>query len=202
MMRSFRLYKTLLIASLCLVLLLAADAQECSNPEVCVSTDGKIGDQSSSKVAEDPKCPSRGQIIRCAGTHLDLDKNGKLERAELQQAIDQLPWYVALAFNVSSPGPRAPPLSIQAVSPLLKYISSLAELTGGIMPSCFISLHRLARGVLNILGSVDSIMKKCDVDGDDAIGMDYDMSHNGDTCLATCFKRRAFKRAFFSECEL
>jgi hypothetical protein len=45
-------------------------------------------------------------------------------------------------------------------------------------------------------------MKKCDVDGDDAIGMDYDMSHNGDTCLATCFKRRAFKRAFFSECEL
>jgi hypothetical protein len=105
MMRSFWLYKTLLIASLCLVLLLAADAQECSNPEVCVSTDGKIDDQSSSKVVvEDPKCPSRGQIIRCAGTHLDLDKNGKLERAELQQAIDQLPWYVVLAFNASSLG--------------------------------------------------------------------------------------------------
>jgi hypothetical protein len=62
--------------------------------------------------------------------------------------------------------------------------------------------YRYARGVLKILGSVDKMMKKCDVDGDDAIGIDYDMSHNSETCLATCFKRRAFKSAFFPDCEL
>jgi hypothetical protein len=42
---------------------------------------------------EDPKCPSRPHIIRCAAHHLDTNKNGSLERAELQSAIDQLPWY-------------------------------------------------------------------------------------------------------------
>lgn len=56
--------------------------------------------------------------------------------------------------------------------------------------------------MLKILGSVDKIMGKCDVDGDDAIGIDYDMQHNKETCLATCFKRRAFKAAFFPECDL
>jgi hypothetical protein len=67
---------------------------------------------------------------------------------------------------------------------------------------CKYLLYRYARGVLKILGSVDKMMKKCDVDGDDAIGIDYDMSHNSETCLATCFKRRAFKSAFFPDCEL
>lgn len=45
------------------------------------------------------------------------------------------------------------------------------------------------------------MMKKCDVDGDDAIGMGYDMENNKETCLATCFKRRAFKSSFFPNCE-
>lgn len=44
-------------------------------------------------------------------------------------------------------------------------------------------------------------MKKCDIDGDDAISMDYDMIHNKDNCLASCFKRRAFKNSFFPDCE-
>ena len=61
---------------------------------------------------------------------------------------------------------------------------------------------RYARGILQILGSVDKMMKKCDVDGDDAISIDYDMEHNKETCLATCFKRRAFKSAFFPDCDL
>ena len=60
----------------------------------------------------------------------------------------------------------------------------------------------LARGVLQILGSVDKMMKKCDVDGDGAISIDYDMEHNKETCLATCFKRRAFKSAFFPGCDM
>jgi len=60
----------------------------------------------------------------------------------------------------------------------------------------------LSRGLLKILGSVDKMMTKCDMDGDDAISIGYDMDHNAETCLATCFKRRAFKSAFFAECEV
>ena len=41
---------------------------------------------------EDPACPSRPHIIRCAAAHLDVNKNNKLERQELQDAIDSLPW--------------------------------------------------------------------------------------------------------------
>ena len=101
---------------------------------------------------EDPACPSRPHIIRCAAAHLDVNKNNKLERQELQDAIDSLPW--------------------------------------------------LARGVLKIIGSVDKIMSKCDADGDGAISIDHDMAATEETCLATCFKRKAFKKAFFPDCDL
>mmetsp|Transcript_13922 Transcript_13922/g.19054 ORF Transcript_13922/g.19054 Transcript_13922/m.19054 type:complete len:144 (-) Transcript_13922:345-776(-) len=100
----------------------------------------------------DPSCPPRDHIIVCAGEHLDHNKNKKLDRHELEDAIASLPW--------------------------------------------------LARGVLKILGSVDSIMEKCDYDKDGAISMDYDMEAAKETCLATCFKRKAFKSAFFPECDL
>jgi len=56
---------------------------ECENPEA------KISDAP----PEDPNCPSRAYVIRCAGIHLDKNQNGKLERAELQSAIDKLRWY-------------------------------------------------------------------------------------------------------------
>mmetsp|Transcript_2598 Transcript_2598/g.5839 ORF Transcript_2598/g.5839 Transcript_2598/m.5839 type:complete len:159 (+) Transcript_2598:94-570(+) len=125
---------------------------ECANPDAPVETE-EAGTETASAPAieEDPNCPSRELIIRCAGKHLDLNKNGKLDRSELQGVIDDLPWY--------------------------------------------------ARSILQILGSVDKMMKKCDVDGDDAISMDYDMIHNKDNCLASCFKRRAFKNSFFPDCE-
>jgi hypothetical protein len=42
---------------------------------------------------EDPNCPSREYVIRCAGEYLDTNKNGKLDRNELQTVIDNLPWY-------------------------------------------------------------------------------------------------------------
>mmetsp|Transcript_29795 Transcript_29795/g.43941 ORF Transcript_29795/g.43941 Transcript_29795/m.43941 type:complete len:185 (-) Transcript_29795:160-714(-) len=58
-----------------------------------------------------------------------------------------------------------------------------------------------ARGILRIIGSVDKIMKKCDYDGDGAISIDVDMEKTKETCLATCFKRRSFKSAFFPDCE-
>ena len=42
---------------------------------------------------EDPKCPSRPHIVRCAAEYLDTNKNNKLEREELESAIAKLPWY-------------------------------------------------------------------------------------------------------------
>lgn len=124
----------------------AQDEETCANVE-----EGGEGCEAP-PVEIDPKCPDRDHLMRCARVHLDKNGNGMLDRNELQEAIDSLPWY--------------------------------------------------ARGILKILGSVDKMMKKCDVDGDDAISIDYDMEHNKETCLATCFKRKAFKAAFFSDCEL
>lgn len=120
------------------------------------ASEGEEGGADVSETAEaepeDPKCPSRPHIIRCAAHHLDVNKNNHLERKELDDAISALPWY--------------------------------------------------SRGLLKILGSVDSIMKKCDADGDDAISIDKDMEATKDVCLATCFKRKAFKGAFFPDCDL
>lgn len=45
----------------------------------------------------DKNCPDRGHIIRCTGATLDLNKNGKLDRIELDTAINGLPWYVGIA---------------------------------------------------------------------------------------------------------
>lgn len=139
--------------------------ENCVNEESVVTSDSKaegrpyhqevvvgtMGDVIPENAVEDPRCPSRDYVSACTGKYLDLNKNGKLERSELQAAIDSLPWY--------------------------------------------------GRGILNILGSVDKMMKKCDVDGDDAISMDYDMKMNKDTCLASCFKRLAYKKAFFPDCK-
>eukprot|EP00567_Pseudictyota_dubia_P012106 CAMPEP_0197435604 /NCGR_PEP_ID=MMETSP1175-20131217/3172_1 /TAXON_ID=1003142 /ORGANISM="Triceratium dubium, Strain CCMP147" /LENGTH=196 /DNA_ID=CAMNT_0042964683 /DNA_START=104 /DNA_END=694 /DNA_ORIENTATION=+ len=151
-------------------------APECPNPNAdgsCPNPDAEVSEESVSeesvsegdspkketateelteKEPEDPSCPSRPHIIRCAAAYLDKNKNDKLEREELQTAIDALPW--------------------------------------------------LSRGVLKILGSVDKIMQKCDADGDDAIGMHDDMEKTKEQCLASCFKRKAFKSAFFSDCDL
>ena len=58
----------------------------------------------------------------------------------------------------------------------------------------------IVRGLLKVIGSVDSIMKKCDADGDGQITMEHDMEATKETCLASCFKRKAFKRLFFPDC--
>jgi hypothetical protein len=128
----------------------SCNAENCE-AETCANPDASDSEESVAKEPEDPNCPSRPYIIRCAGEYLDTNKNGKLDRGELQSAIDSLPWY--------------------------------------------------SRSILSILGSVDKMMQKCDMDGDDAISMDYDMEKNKEQCLATCFKRRAFKASFFPDCE-
>jgi hypothetical protein len=131
---------------------LAAEVESEGDKNSCVNQECANPDAVPAYRNEDPKCPSRQHVTLCAGQYLDSNQNGKLERAELQAAIDSLPWY--------------------------------------------------GRGILNILGSVDKMMAKCDVDKDDAISMGYDMVHNAETCLATCFKRMAFKKAFFPDCTL
>jgi hypothetical protein len=126
--------------------------QECANPEECADPVAVVADDVGIAVTdEDPSCPSRPHIIRCASHYLDKNKNNKLEKSELQDAIDLLPWY--------------------------------------------------SRGILKIIGSVDKIMKKCDYDKDGAISIDSDMENTKETCLATCFKKKAFKSAFFPECD-
>lgn len=114
----------------------------------------RLAEEAAEAAENTPDCPSRKHVIKCAAEYLDTNGNGKLERVELQSAIDKLPW--------------------------------------------------LSRGVLTILGSVNKMMAKCDMDGDDAISYgcpDCDMENNGETCLASCFKRRAFKSAFFPDCK-
>jgi len=99
---------------------------------------------------EDPKCPSRPHVIRCAAKYLDANRNGALERGELNDAIGGVSW--------------------------------------------------LLRGLLRVIGSVDAIMKKCDADGDGKITIEDDMAATEETCLASCFKRKAFKSLFFPDC--
>lgn len=58
----------------------------------------------------------------------------------------------------------------------------------------------IVRGLLKVIGSTDTIMKKCDADGDGKITIEHDMEATKETCLATCFKRKVFKQLFFPDC--
>jgi len=140
-----------------------AAAKECTAEEDCIAppaedeivvppvTDEEEAEESTTTAAEeDPSCPSRPHVIRCAAKYLDTNQNGQLERSELETAMNAVPW--------------------------------------------------LLRSLLNIIGSIDAIMKKCDANGDGAIDIDVDMKATEETCLATCFKRKAFKRLFFPDC--
>ena len=62
------------------------------------------------------------------------------------------------------------------------------------------SVPWILRSLLNIIGSIDAIMKKCDADGDGAIDIEGDMKATEETCLATCCKRKVFKMLFFPDC--
>ena len=70
------------------------------------------------------------------------------------------------------------------------------------LESAIASLPWYARGILKIIGSVPKIMEKCDADKDGAISIEFDMEATKETCLATCFKRKSFKAAFFPDCDL
>mmetsp|Transcript_6214 Transcript_6214/g.9000 ORF Transcript_6214/g.9000 Transcript_6214/m.9000 type:complete len:141 (+) Transcript_6214:53-475(+) len=131
--------------------ILAVMAVVFTSPGVIADSE-KPAEECANDVAEDPSCPSRPHIIKCAAKYLDTNKNNHLDRVELEEAINSLAWY--------------------------------------------------AKGILKVIGSVDKIMDKCDYDKDGKISIDHDMESTTETCLASCFKRRAFKGAFFPECDL
>jgi hypothetical protein len=94
------------LAALVLLLLVSCHAdgectadggEECANPEAIkdetvnvaeLNTESKDNSKDEA-VVEDPNCPSRDHVIRCAGEYLDTNKNGKLERGELDSAINR-----------------------------------------------------------------------------------------------------------------
>lgn len=65
---------------------------ECVNADVNSDSHGEATEAFEKKIV-DPICPGREHVILCAGLYLDTNKNGLLERQELQSAIDTLPWY-------------------------------------------------------------------------------------------------------------
>lgn len=77
---------------------------ECVNPEATsVLPEVEVKEATEEvppSTPEDPHCPSREFVIRCAGIYLDKNQNGKLEREELQSAIDKLPWYSRGKFGL------------------------------------------------------------------------------------------------------
>lgn len=126
--------------------------KECAaDDNTCATADTASSSSTNEEVVEeDPKCPSRPHVIRCAAKYLDTNQNGALEREELETAMNGVSW--------------------------------------------------ILRSLLKVIGSVDAIMKKCDADGDGKITIEHDMEETKETCLATCFKRNAFKRLFFPDC--
>jgi hypothetical protein len=62
----------------------------------CLDTESSYDDSTDPPLASvmDKGCPDRGHIIRCAGKYLDTNQNGKLDRSELDAAIERLPWSV------------------------------------------------------------------------------------------------------------
>ncbi len=86
----------LFLLFIALATILSVSAESCSSEEgECANPDVVAEEVAEEVVAveEDPNCPSRDLIIRCAGKHLDVNQNGKLDRNELEHVIDSLPWY-------------------------------------------------------------------------------------------------------------
>lgn len=69
----------------------AADADEDAPPPPAAAAAPEV---------QDPKCPGRDHVVRCAGKYLDANQNGLLERSELQSAIDGLPWYARGVLSI------------------------------------------------------------------------------------------------------
>lgn len=87
-----RFHRFLSIVALLLLVALSCRAEgECANSNEegeCINPEAATPEPSTA-TEEDPNCPSRALVIRCAGQYLDTNQNGKLERAELEAAINR-----------------------------------------------------------------------------------------------------------------
>lgn len=89
-MNSRKFLRALLcFTGLLLLSLSAATAQECAvtDQKECAaesSSDAETSAETSAESPIDPSCPDRDHLMRCAGEYLDTNKNGMLDRDELQ----------------------------------------------------------------------------------------------------------------------
>lgn len=97
--RMFNLFRFSFLVLLCIVVLTTCRADgecatsgECPNPEAQEVAE-EVVEEVVAPEAGDPQCPTRAHVVYCAGKHLDTNQNGKLDRPELESAIDKLPWY-------------------------------------------------------------------------------------------------------------
>jgi len=99
--RALRLFSFVILAATADVVLSSNEQQcigkQCINAEDVVTMDADTETATTTTIDSDvdgekPNCPSREYVIRCSGEYLDTNKNGLLERTELQAAIDALPW--------------------------------------------------------------------------------------------------------------
>ena len=111
---------------------------------------------------------------------------------------------VAAAAKKSTPTEKDPscPSRPHVIRCAAKYLDTNqnGQLEKSELETAMATVPWILRSLLNIIGSVDAIMKKCDADGDGAIDIETDMKATEETCLASCFKRKAFKRLFFPDC--
>ena len=88
-----RLHRFLSIIALLILVAVSCHAEgECANINEegeCLNPDAPVTPEVAETTEEDPNCPSRALVIRCAGKYLDTNQNGKLERAELEAAINR-----------------------------------------------------------------------------------------------------------------
>lgn len=83
----------LFLATLYFTAFISGHAQQCEGETTgehgeCANTDAV--DEAPQKI--DESCPDRDHLMRCASEYLDKNKNGKLDRDELSDAISSLPW--------------------------------------------------------------------------------------------------------------
>lgn len=92
---NIRLLRVLGLIGVALIFLTGCHAEgDCSTGEgECTNPDAVE--------VEDPTCPSRKHVIKCAEQYLDTNRNGKLDRDELEGAINKLPWYSKGTFSES-----------------------------------------------------------------------------------------------------
>merc|ERR1712176_329483 len=109
---------------------------------------------------------------------------------------------VGRTTSMEEEDPKCPSheLIIRCTAKHLDYNSN-GKLERSELQSTINKLPWFSKGILRLFGSVDYIMQKCDVDGDDAISMDYDMIHNKDRCWESCLLRKAFRNWYFPDCD-